>query len=55
MKGCTQPAAPAALLTPIAVFPAGSSVFVDVEKLCYFVEIIVLLPIFDDLKEGRTH
>lgn len=55
MKGRTQPVAPAALLTPIAVFPFWSLVFVDVEKFCYFVEIIMLFPILDDLKEGRTH
>lgn len=53
-KGCTQTVAPAALLTPIVVFLFQSLVFVDVEKLCYFSEIIVLLPIFDDLMEGRT-
>lgn len=27
----------------------------DVEKLCYFIEISMLLPIFDDLKEGNVH
>lgn len=55
MKGCKQPTAPTALLAPTAVFPFWSLLFVDVEKLCYFIEIIMLLPIFDDLKEGRTH
>ena len=35
--------------------PLRSSVFVDVEELCYFVEIVVLLPVFDDLKEGGRH
>lgn len=55
MKGCTQPAAPTALLTPTVLFPSWSSVFLDVEKLCYVVEIVMLLAIFDDLQEAGTH
>lgn len=51
MKGCAQPPR---LTHSYAVFPFWSLVFVDVEKLCYFIEIIVLLPIFDDLK-GRKN
>lgn len=25
----------------------------DVEELCYFIEVLVLLPVFDDLEEGE--
>lgn len=48
VKGCTQPAAHSLL-----VFLLLSSVFVDVEELCYFIEVLVLLPVFDDLEEGE--
>lgn len=46
--GGTQPAAPS-----LQVFLLWSSVFVDVEEFCYFIEVLVLLPVFDDLEEGE--
>lgn len=54
MKGYTQ-SARTCCPTPIAAIKFWSSVFVDVEKLCYFIEISMLLPIFDDLEEGSLH
>lgn len=44
-----------ASLTPAVLFPHfWSLIFMDVEELCYFVEIIMFLPVFDDLKERRV-